>query len=506
MTSPIHVAGDSHDARWLAELQPPGRANPTPAAHYAVVVVGGGPAGLVVAMGAAGLGAKVAIIEAGLLGGDCLNVGCVPSKALLAAGHAAHAARGRADLGVDASTPPAVDFERVMAHVREVRSRIAHHDGVARLEAAGVDVFLGHGCFVARNAIEVDGQRIAFARAVIATGARAAIPPIPGLAEADPLTNESVFALTRRPTSLIILGAGPIGVELGQAMARLGTRVTLVDQADQVLPREDADASAVVARQLQTDGITLRLGVKVVFVHRAEEHIEVVVDGPEGSETLIGERVLVALGRQANVDGLGLAAGGVQATPRNVIVDDWLRTTNPQIFAAGDITGLSAFTHTADTMARIVLQNLLFVRSRRWSAAIVPAVTYTQPELGHVGPAPAALAKRSDLSVLTVPMADLDRGRTERDTEGFARVHVDRRGRIVAGTVVGNGAGETLHLLVLAMSRGVGVGSLASVMFAYPTRAEVVRKLGDAYNRQRLTPRTASWIRRWIAWWLGPWT
>ncbi len=506
MTSPAHVTGDPHDARWLAELLPPGRQNPKAAPHYAVVVVGGGPAGLVVAMGAAGLGAKVAIIEAGLLGGDCLNVGCVPSKALLAAGHAAHATRGRPELGVDASAPADVDFERVMAHVREVRSRIAHHDGVARLEAAGVDVFLGRGTFVARDAVEVDGQRISFARAVIATGARAALPPIPGLAEADPLTNETVFALTRRPTSLVILGAGPIGVELGQAMARLGTRVTLVDQASQLLPREDADASAVVALQLQADGIVLRLGTKIVSVNRAGERTEVVVEGPEGPETLIGERVLVALGRQANVDGLGLAAAGVQATPRNVIVDDWLRTTNPHIFAAGDITGLSAFTHTADTMARIVLQNLLFVRSRRWSSAVVPTVAYTQPELGRVGPEPAALAERSDLQVFTVEMSDVDRGRTERATAGFARVHVDPRGRIVAGTVVGEGAGETLHLLVLAMSRGIRVGSLASVMFAYPTRAEVVRKLGDAYNRQRLTPRTASWIRRWIGWWLGPWT
>lgn len=491
------LPGDPDDARLVASVHPPGRSNPVPADRYGLVVIGGGPAGLVAAFGAAGLGARVAIVERGLLGGDCLNVGCVPSKALLASAHAVHAVRSAGRLGVRVSGPVEVDGAAVLRRMRSLRADIAPHDSVERLEKAGIDVFLGEARFTGRDTVSVGGATLRFTRAVLATGARAALPPIPGLADAAPLTNESIFSLAALPARLVVLGAGPIGVELGQAFARLGVHVTLIDKAPGVLPREDREAAARVQASLQADGVDLRLGASVARVARRGTEVEVEVDG----EVVRADHVLVALGRSPNVDGLDLEAAGILASPRGVQVDDHLRTTNPRVFAAGDVIGSYAFTHTADAMARIVLQNALFAPSKRVSALVVPWVTYTDPELAHVGPAASTLTGRTDLQVLTVPFADLDRAVTDDLTDGFARVWADRRGQIVAATIVGAGAGELIAELVLARTHGLGLAAIGATLHPYPTRSEVVRRLGDAWNRTRLTPAVAGWMRRWLSVW-----
>ena len=495
------LPGDPHDDRLVAHTHPVGRHNPTPAPRYHLVVVGGGPAGLVAAFGAAGLGAKVAIVERGLLGGDCLVTGCVPSKALLASAHAVGVARGAGALGVGAG-PVEVDFAAVMARMRGLRADIAPHDSVARLEAAGIDVFLGDARFTGRDRLEVDGAVLRYARALIATGARPVLPPIPGLAEASPLTSHSVFSLTERPASVVVIGGGPVGVELAQAFARLGSRVTLLASSPTLLPKDDPEASAVVADALRRDGVTLYLRATVTRVLR-DDGVEVRATSPDGPIVARAERVLVAAGRAPNVEGLGLQAAGVRTGERGVIVDDHLRTTNPRVFAAGDVIGGAAFTHAADAMARVVVQNALFLPTKRVSGLVIPWVTYTDPELAHVGPSFATIATMPNLTTYTVPLSGLDRAITDGDTHGFARVHVDHRGRIVAATAVGAGAGESIAEVTLAMTQGLTLGQIGATIHAYPTRSEAWKRLADMHNRTRLTPTVAAWIRRWIRLWLG---
>lgn len=503
MTDLPVIDGDRHDELLRAHVHPRGRANPVPAGGYGLVVVGGGPAGLVTAFAAAGLGARVALVERGLLGGDCLNVGCVPSKALLAAAHAVADARRWEALGLPRHPVDGIDFARVMERVRAVRAEMAAHDAVGRLEAAGIDVFFGPARFVDARTLAVAGEALRFRAAVVATGARPAAPPFLWSASQPPLTNEEVFRLTERPGRLVVIGGGPVGVELAQAFARLGSRVTLVEAASQILPREDPEAAAVVAAALQADGVDLRVGLPVLRVLDAAGGVEVRL-GDEAGQAIVGDRVLLALGRTPNVASLELEAAGIATGPRGVVVDDHLRTTNRRVWAAGDVTGLLPFTHTADVMARIVVQNALFAPTRRWSSTVVPWVTYSDPEVGHVGPPWATLRDRTDLDNVTVPFAEVDRARLDGRTEGFARAWVDRRGRVVGATVVGVGAGEVLHELALAASQGLTLGALSGMVHAYPTRSEVVRKLGDAWRRRALTPATASWIQRWLAWKLRP--
>jgi pyruvate/2-oxoglutarate dehydrogenase complex dihydrolipoamide dehydrogenase (E3) component len=489
---PVLVAGDPADAALLDSVHPAAWPNPEARGRYNLVVIGGGTAGLVCAVGAAALGARVALIERHWLGGDCLNVGCVPSKAVIRAARAAHDARTAEAyaVGVDAID---VDFAAAMARMRALRAQLAPHDSAARLASLGIEVFFGAATFVGRDVVEVAGQRLRFARAVIATGARATVPAVPGLADAGYLTNETAFALTTRPARLVVLGGGPIGCELAQAFRRLGSEVVLVERSERLLPRDDRDAAAVVRDQLVAEGVELVLGATIV---RVERDRTLVVDRGHGEERVRADHLLVATGRTPNLEGLGLEAAGIVATAHGIEVDDHLRTANRRVFAAGDVASRFQFTHAADAMARIVIQNALFFGRKRVSALTIPWCTYTDPEVAHVGMSAEAAAQRADLTTLTVPLAEVDRAVLDGETAGFARVHTDRRGRILGATLVSRHAGETIGELALAMTHGLGLGDLAATIHPYPTQAEAVRKLGDAYQRTRLTPR----VRRLLGW------
>jgi pyruvate/2-oxoglutarate dehydrogenase complex dihydrolipoamide dehydrogenase (E3) component len=466
------------DERLLAHVRPEGWRNPEPAPLYDLVVIGGGTAGLVCAAGAAGLGARVAIVERARLGGDCLNTGCVPSKALLRAARAVHEANHAASAGV--AMTPRVDFAAVMASVRARRADLAPNDSAQRLTSIGAHVFLGEASFAGPRRIVVDGRELSFHRAVIATGSRPAVPAIPGLSNLPYLTSENVFDLREQPRSLLLLGGGPIGCELAQAFALLGTAVTLVETAPRLLPREDRDAAAIVTRRLAADGVRVMTGASV-----------------EPKELRAAEAVLVAVGRSPNTDGLSLDAAGVTSTARGVTVDDRLRTSNRRIYAAGDVCSSYQFTHAADAMARIVIQNALFHGRRRASALVIPWATYTFPEVAHVGP-PPDVASQLGTESLTVPLADVDRAVIEADADGFLRIH-HRRGRIIAATLVAPHAGELIGQIASLMRRGGSVAEFSGDIFPYPTAADVLRKAGDAYRRTQLTPRIRALLSRYFA-------
>jgi pyruvate/2-oxoglutarate dehydrogenase complex dihydrolipoamide dehydrogenase (E3) component len=464
--------------------------------------VGGGTAGLVSAAGAAGLGARVALIERHLLGGDCLNVGCVPSKALIGAARVAASARRAGELGVRVGSVE-VDFPAVMARMRRLRAGLAPNDGVERFTRLGVDVYIGNGTFTSPSTIEVDGRTLEFSRAVITTGARAAAPPIPGLEETGYLTNETVFWLTELPRRLIVIGAGPIGCEMAQAFRSFGTEVTVVHDAPHALPREDADAAAVVERHMARDGVRLVNGARVLGAERRDGDVVVRYEVGGATAEVAGDRILVGVGRAPNLDGLGLEAAGVRHEPAGIVVDDHLRTTNPRIYAAGDVASRFKFTHTADALARIVVQNALFgtFGRKKASALTVPWCTYTTPEVAHVGLSEHdATARGIEVNTLTVPLGEVDRAVLDGEDDGFLRVHLTKGSdRVVGATLVATHAGDMISELTLAMTAGIGLGAIAATIHPYPTQAEAMKKAADAYNRTRLTPTVKALFR----WWLG---
>lgn len=503
---PLLEPWDAPNRALAALVHPPDWVNPAPAGRYNLVVIGAGTAGLVAAAGAAGLGARVALVERHLLGGDCLNYGCVPSKALLRSARAAADARRAAEFGL-AGPAPAADFPRVMERLRRLRAAIAPHDSAARFRELGVDVFLGEARFADAETVEVAGARLRFARAVIATGARARVPDIPGLAAAQPLTNETVFNLTELPARLAVVGGGPVGCELAQAFQRLGAQVTLLHNKGHVLDREDADAAAVVQAALVRDGVAFvpdaRIGRVTVEAGGKTLHYTC----PAGPGRVSVDALLVAAGRAPNVAGLNLEGAGVAFDPRaGVRVDDFLRTTNPRIYACGDVCLRWKFTHAADCAARLVIQNALFALGpfgrRRFGSLLVPWATYTDPELAHVGlSAREAAARGVALDTYTVPFSAVDRAVTDGETEGFARVHTARGGdRILGATIVGREAGELISEITLAMNAGVGLRRIAATIHPYPTRAEALRKLGDQCNRTRLTPRAKALLAALARW------
>jgi pyruvate/2-oxoglutarate dehydrogenase complex dihydrolipoamide dehydrogenase (E3) component len=492
-----------HDQVLDSRVRPRDWVNPEPAGRYNLVVIGAGTAGLVTAAGAAGLGARVALVERDRMGGDCLNVGCVPSKALVRAARAWADVRGAGEHGVRVPEGVQVDFAAVMDRMRRLRASIAVADSAARFRDLGVDVFLGEGRFTGRDTVDVGGRTLRFRNAVIATGARAAAPPIPGLAEAGYLTNETVFDLTQLPRRLTVIGAGPIGCELAQAFARFGSLVTLLDTEPRVLPREDPDAATHIHHALAHDGVRLLLLNNLKRVERIAGGDRLHVEGAGGSTTLVADAILVAVGRSPNVENLGLEQAGVEYDTRTgVRVDDRLRTTNRRIFAAGDVCSPLKFTHNSDFQARVVIQNALFLGRARASRLVVPWCTYTDPEVAHVG-LDEAQARARGIAVRTFAqhLHDVDRAVLDGETDGFVKVHV-RAGTdtIVGATIVARHAGEMLPELTMAITRGIGLGALASVIHTYPTQAEAIRKLGDAYQRTRLTPRVKGLLAGWLAW------
>ena len=494
---------DEHNRKLVSGVHPPDWVNPTPSGRYNLVVIGAGTAGLVTAAGAAGLGAKVALIERDLMGGDCLNVGCVPSKALIRCARAAADVRQAGEYGVRVAGDVEVDFSAVMERMRRLRAGISHVDSAQRFRSLGIDVYIGSARFTSRKTVEVGGQTLEFSKACIATGARAALPPIPGLADVRPLTNETVFTLTELPRRLAVIGAGPIGVELAQTFARFGSEVTQLERSPQILPRENADAAALVAASLRRDGVRLELGAGVVGA--AKDGDETVLTYEQDGETreLRVDRVLIGVGRAPNVQNLGLETAGVAFDERaGVQVDDGLRTTNSNIYAAGDICFPYKFTHTADALARIVIGNALFFGRGKASALTIPWVTYSDPEVAHVGLYASEAEKRGiAVDAYRIDFEHVDRAILEGETEGFLEVLTEKgKDRIVGATLVSRHAGETISEITAAMVGGVGLGKLAATIHPYPTQAEAIKKAADAYNRTRLTPFVAKLLKMILDW------
>lgn len=490
-TIPAAQPLDAHNRRLLQNVHPPDWTNPQPKGRYHLVVIGGGTAGLVTAAIGAALGARTALVERGLMGGDCLNVGCVPSKAILAAARGWQAAREAAERFGGPAASGDGDFGAAMERMRRIRADISPVDGAPRFrDELGVDVYLGSARFVGDDAVEVDGRRLQFHRAVIATGGRAAIPPVEGLADAGCLTNETIFSLTERPEHLAVIGGGPIGCELSQAFARFGSRVTLIEAGPRLLANDDPDAGEVVAQALRRDGVDLLLGAKVdsVVAEGAGKRLRVTHGG--AAREIIASHLLVAAGRAPNVEGLGLEAAGVEFDAKGVSVDERMRTSNPRVYAIGDVASRFKFTHAADAQARMVVRNALFFGRGKAGDLVIPWCTYTAPEVAHVGiPADEAARRGAEVQTITIPMAEVDRAKTDGETEGFCRIHL-RAGSdtILGATLVAPHAGEVISQVTQAMTAGIGLGKIGTVIFPYPTTAEALRKAADAWNRGKLTP------------------
>jgi pyruvate/2-oxoglutarate dehydrogenase complex dihydrolipoamide dehydrogenase (E3) component len=494
---------------------------------YNVVVIGAGTAGLVTAAGTAGLGGRVALIERNLMGGDCLNFGCVPSKALISSARLIQQIRESEKWGLDQQQPHFA-FAKIFERMRSRRAKIAPNDSQERFESLGVDVFRGEARFVSPHEIEVttspspqsspsgrggceapgEGRRLRARNFVIATGSRAAVPKIEGIDTVPYFTNETIFdELKEEPESMIVLGGGPIGCELAQTFRRFGVEVTIVQRGDQLLPREDRDVAEFLERRLINEGVRIikNADARSVATSDAGKAALEFLDRQSGrlaERTLFADVLLVAIGRAPNVRRLDLTAAAVDVTEKGVCVNDYLQTSQRHIYAAGDVIGPFLFTHMADAQARVVVRNILvpfqFLR-QKMDYSVVPWCTYTDPEVAHVGLGEKE-GKQKDLEydLFVVPLQDVDRAVVESEDAGFVKV-VTAKGsdKILGATNVGPHAGDLLHEFVLAMKAGIGLGMIASTIHAYPTFAELARKAGDKYNKTRLTPR-AKKIFTWL--------
>lgn len=493
---------DAHNQKLLENVHPADWTNPDPADKYNLVVIGAGTAGLVTAAGAAGLGGRVALIERNLLGGDCLNVGCVPSKAFIRSSRVMAEIANAAKYGILNTDSAAVDFASVMQRVRAVRARISDHDSVKRFTELGIDVFLGQAEFTALDTVTVGDKTLRFKKAVIATGARAVTPEIEGIEEAGFLTNETVFNLTEQPQRLAVIGGGPIGCELAQAFARLGTKVTLFHKHEHLLNREDADAAGIIQQQFQKEGIKLVLGCSPFRVETNENEKILYYKQGEAESSVVADKILAGAGRGPNVENLNLAGVGIEYDKRQgIIVNDRLQTTNRRIYAAGDVCMKWKFTHAADAAARIVIQNALFFGRKKLSTLTMPWCTYTDPEIAHVGMYEKDAAEKGiTIETFMKPLSEVDRALTDGQELGFVKVHV-RKGsdKIVGATVVAAHAGDMISELTLAIVGGIGLGKLSSVIHPYPTQTEAVKQVADAYSRRRLTPTVKKLFTKWLS-------
>jgi pyruvate/2-oxoglutarate dehydrogenase complex dihydrolipoamide dehydrogenase (E3) component len=501
--APQVLPDDVYNRELVSRVHPPDWANPEPAARYNLVVIGAGTAGLVSAAGAAGLGAKVALVERDFLGGDCLNVGCVPSKALIRAARAFADVRDAGGYGVAVPPGARVEFAAVMERMRRLRAAISPNDSAQRFRGLGVDVFFGQARFAGPDRVEVGGRTLRFSRAIIATGARAARPDIPGLAQAGFLTNETGFSLTQLPRRLAVIGAGPLGCELAQAFARFGAEVSLIGNRPRIMPREDAAAAALVEKEMRRDGISMLMSANTQRAERQGAETVLHMEQEGKSREVRADAVLVGVGRAPNVEGLNLEAAGVEYdTKRGVKVDDKLRTTNHRILAAGDVCSRYQFTHVADAMARAAVQNALFLPTAKASALVIPWCTYTDPEVAHVGLSDEEAQQQGPaVRTFVEELTHVDRAVLDGEADGFVKVHV-RAGtdRILGATVVARHAGEMISTLTLAMTAGLGLGAVAKTIFPYPTQAEAIKRVADAYNRTRLTPLVKRLFEKWLAW------
>lgn len=495
LDAPLVLPLDTHNQRLVDNVHPASWENPVPAETYHLVVLGAGTAGIAAAVGAADLGAKVAIVERRLLGGDRLNTGCVPSKAMLRAARAFSEARRCGEFGLRAAVEG--DFAVAMERMRSMRAEVSAGDSAWRLRDLGIDVFLGEGRFSGLDTLEAAGATLQFRRALIATGARPAIPDLPGLVEVGFLSTESVFALTDLPRRLAVIGAGPAGCELAQAFARFGSQVTLLLRGDRPLPREEEESAILVQRALEADGVRVVAQCRLLGVQRPQRSKVVQFELDGNQHQLPVDEILVTAGRAANVQNLGLESAGVAFSPRGVEVDDRLQTTNPRIFACGDVTTAARLAHVAEAQARIVIQNALLGRKRKTTSLVVPRCAYTSPEIAQVGLRAAELVQRGvRFETLTVALAENDRARLDGAPQGSLRLHYRKGGdKILGATLVSEHAGETIGELVMAIQHGVGLAALAETIHPYPTQAEVVKRAADAWRRAQLT----KWTRRLFA-------
>ena len=480
------LADEAAERERMDNVRPVDWLNPLPAQQYDLVVIGAGTTGLVAARTAAAKGAKVALIERHLLGGTCLNIGCVPSKAIIRTSRV-YAEMHHADQ-YGALVPPRipVDFALAMRRVRDIRARISRADSAQRLTAAGVDVFFGQAAFAGVDALTVEGTTLRFKRAVIATGARPDLPSIPGLAEAGFLTNENAFDVSEAPRRLLVIGGGPLGCEMAQAFGRFGVRTIIVQKQPLFLPREERDAAQILSEAFMRDGIEVRLNTRVVNVRTegGQKIVDLVSD--DYASTVTVDAILTGTGRVPNIDGLALEAAGIEYdTHRGVHVDDFLRTRNRRVYAAGDACLAHKFNDTADASARIAVQNALFRGHQRLSALTIPWCTYTDPEIAHVG-LYVRQARERDLPVdtFTIPMHDVDRAIADDEEVGFVKITVkERTDRILGATIVARHAGEMISEVTLAITARIGLRTLARVIHPYPTQAEAIKKAADACTR-----------------------
>jgi pyruvate/2-oxoglutarate dehydrogenase complex dihydrolipoamide dehydrogenase (E3) component len=468
---------------------------------YNVVVIGAGTAGLVTAAGAAALGARVALVERGRMGGDCLNTGCVPSKALLSSARLASRMRRAADWGLN-PLEPQIDFSRVLGRVRERRGVIAPHDSQERFEGLGVDVFRGNARFLSEEVVDVDGLPLRARNFVIAAGSRPRVPPIDGLKDVPYYTNETIFdRLEKKPGRLVVVGGGPIGCELGQAFARFGVTTAIVQTAPQILEKEDEDTAAVVRGGLQADGVAILENATVRMVARSDKVLRLWAELPGGERRpLDADTILVAAGREPSTDGLGLERAGVDVNENGIVVDEHLRTSQRHIFAAGDVAGSYRFTHVAEAQARTIVRNLLLPRwLARWDDSVVPWCTYTDPELARVGLSEREARERGvRYEKWSRPFADVDRAVVESRTEGFAKVLTAKGSDLILGAaIVGQSAGDLISEIALAMSAGLGLQAISDTIHPYPTFAEILRRTADERQKARLTP-LARRVTRWL--------
>ena len=496
---------DKYNEALLANAHPVDWKNPEPAASYNLVVIGGGTAGLVCAAGAAGLGARVALVERHLMGGDCLNYGCVPSKAVIRSSRIAADLRAADRFGVKVPAGAEVDFPAVMERMRRLRAQISQHDSAQRLRSLGVDLFLGEARFTGARTVEVTGKTLNFNKAVVATGGRPVQPSLPGIEAAGFLTNETVFSLTERPPRLLVIGAGPIGCEFAQAFQRLGCQVSLLHKHPLIMNREDGDAAGLIQNIFLREGIKLILEARPVQVSQTSTGKLLRFESGGVTGEIEVDEILVGAGRAPNVEDLNLEAAGVQyeaGRGRGVLVNDYLQTTNPRIYAAGDVCLPYQFTHLADAAARIVIQNALFLGRKKLSALTIPWCTYTDPEVAHVGLNEAAAQKQGlAVQVYLQPLSEVDRAILDGEAEGFAKILVKAgTDKILGATIVARHAGEMISEVSLAMVAGVGLGKLGSVIHPYPTQAEAIRQTDDLYNRTKLTPRVKRLFTRFLAW------
>jgi pyruvate/2-oxoglutarate dehydrogenase complex dihydrolipoamide dehydrogenase (E3) component len=463
-----------------------------------ICVIGGGSGGLSVAAAAAAFGVPVVLIERNKMGGDCLNTGCVPSKALLAAAKRAELMRSAGPFGVTAQGV-AVDFAKVHGHVQRVIAAVAPTDSAERFAGLGVRVIEGYAKFKDRRTVVVDDDvEIHARRFVIATGSTPALPPIPGLDEGPYLTNETVFSLTERPDHLIIIGAGPIGLEMAQAFRRLGSAVTVLEAATP-LAKDDPECAAIVLDQLEREGVVIRNGVKVVRVKHASGGVAVTFDGAGGEETIEGRYMLVATGRTPTTDGLDLDAAGIKYDRSGILVNKKLKTANRRVYAIGDVAaGQLQFTHAANYHAGLVIRNALFRLPVKVNNDLVPRVTYTEPELAQTGLTEAqARARKLKIYILRWPYHDNDRAQAERETHGHIKVITTRKGKILGATIVGAQAGELIAMWTLAIAQGLNIRKLTGIVLPYPTLSEIGKRAAIDYFTPNLTN---PWVRRIIAW------